>query len=273
MMRANPPIIEHAAPPSPSRERRWLQTLHRRFHRAEFIPPDPLETLAAAHDPADREVIALVASSLAYGSVIAMRPAIRTVLDLLGARPAHHLATCSPRDLTAQLRGFRYRFTDGRTMAALLVAARRVRSEHGSLEVPAAQARRSRDPQERGTESLTGFAAALRAASPAPLDHLLPHPGGGSACKRLCLLFRWMVRCDCIDPGGWTLLSPRDLLMPVDVHVHRAARTRGWTLRATADLRTAIDITRFLARISPDDPLRYDFAMTRPGILRVPDDR
>jgi uncharacterized protein (TIGR02757 family) len=77
-----------------------------------------------------------------------------------------------------------------------------------------------------------------------------------------------MVRKDAIDPGGWTRIPPHLLVMPLDVHVGRAARERGWTGRRTAGRAMALEITEHLRRIRPDDPLRYDFALTRPGIRR-----
>jgi uncharacterized protein (TIGR02757 family) len=84
----------------------------------------------------------------------------------------------------------------------------------------------------------------------------------------MCLYLRWMVRRDAIDPGGWTSLRPEHLVVPLDVHVFRAARRLGWTARRTPNLRAAQEITAQLATICPRDPLRYDFAITRPGILR-----
>jgi uncharacterized protein (TIGR02757 family) len=77
-----------------------------------------------------------------------------------------------------------------------------------------------------------------------------------------------MVRRDTVDPGGWTTIDPAKLVMPLDTHVFRVAQLRGWTKRKSADLRTAIEVTGVLRAISPTDPLRYDFAITRPGIRR-----
>ena len=75
-----------------------------------------------------------------------------------------------------------------------------------------------------------------------------------------------MVRCDDVDPGGWTVLGPEDLIMPVDTHVHAIAVRLGLTDRKQADLRSAIEITDAFRRICPRDPTRYDFVLTRFGI-------
>jgi uncharacterized protein (TIGR02757 family) len=95
---------------------------------------------------------------------------------------------------------------------------------------------------------------------------LLAAPENGSACKRLSLYLKWMVRHDEVDPGGWTVFSPGDLIVPTDTHMHNIALELGLTARKHADLKTALEITRGFAQISPEDPARYDFALTRFGI-------
>ena len=97
---------------------------------------------------------------------------------------------------------------------------------------------------------------------------LLPSPSAGSACKRLNLFLRWMVRQDNVDPGGWDSVSPAKLIIPLDTHMHRIGRRLGLTPRRQADLRTAIEITEGFRGICPSDPVRYDFALTRLGIRR-----
>ena len=101
---------------------------------------------------------------------------------------------------------------------------------------------------------------------------MLSSPEDGSACKRLFLYLKWMVRRDDVDPGGWTAFSPKDLIMPTDTHIHNITRQLGLTGRKQADLKTALEITRGFSAFSPEDPTRYDFALTRFGIrgaLRV----
>jgi uncharacterized protein (TIGR02757 family) len=85
------------------------------------------------------------------------------------------------------------------------------------------------------------------------------------------MLARWLVRpADGIDLGLWARhgLRPRDLLVPLDVHAHRHALAAGWTRRRTADWRAAVEVTERLREHDPDDPVRFDFALVRPGIVR-----
>ena len=95
---------------------------------------------------------------------------------------------------------------------------------------------------------------------------LVPSPAGGSACKRLFLFLKWMVRRDDVDPGGWTLLSPADLIIPLDVHMFRLCSALGLTARKSPDLKAALEVTEVFRSVLPSDPLKYDFVLTRFGI-------
>jgi uncharacterized protein (TIGR02757 family) len=249
---------------SPAAEGRWLEALRRRYHRRRFVSPDPLEVLYDYDDVRDREIVGLIASALAYGNVKAMLPAIRSVLETLSLFPAAMLRSARPATLRRDLRGFRYRFTTGDQLAGLLGAIRSIITEHGSLE--ACFCAQLDDDDETILPALGAFVDALTGAADCSLAHLVPHPADGSACKRLNLFLRWMVRRDAIDPGGWERIGRARLIMPLDTHIYRIALSRGWTRRRTADLKAAVQITARLRRLCPADPLRWDFALTRPGI-------
>jgi hypothetical protein len=101
-------------------------------------------------------------------------------------------------------------------------------------------------------------------------EFLLPDPRRGGACKRLLMLARWCVRPDDgLDLGLWSggALAAKDLVIPLDVHVFRIARQVGLTARGTPDWKAAVEVTRSLRAFDPDDPVRFDFALARPGIL------
>jgi uncharacterized protein (TIGR02757 family) len=97
-------------------------------------------------------------------------------------------------------------------------------------------------------------------------SHLLPRASKGSACKRLALYIRWMARRDDVDPGGWSKVSPCDIIVPLDTHMFHIASGLGFTARSSADGRAAMEATAAFRRLRPDDPVRYDFALTRFGI-------
>lgn len=95
----------------------------------------------------------------------------------------------------------------------------------------------------------------------------IPDGTTSTACKRLCLFLRWMCRKGSpVDFGLWTVCEPRNLIMPLDTHVHKQAIRLGLTTRRTSDLRTAIEITDRFAEIYPDDPTKGDFALFGYGV-------
>lgn len=242
-----------------------LEELYARYNRRECVHPDPLEFLYDYARAEDREVAGVIASSLAYGRVAQILVSVARVLELLGPSPAEFIDGASQRDLAEALKDFRHRFTSGEEVAALLAGIAQARRRHGSLEDCFRAGLNSRDDLAGG---LSAFVTQLSAAVGGRLPHLLPSPADGSACKRLNLFLRWMVRCDNVDPGGWSGVRPSMLVVPLDTHMHRVGRSLGFTQRKDTSWRTAAEITDAFKRFAPTDPVRYDFALTRLGIRR-----
>ena len=240
-----------------------LDGLYATWNRREWVHPDPLEVLYDYPDPADREVVGLVAACLSYGRVKSILNSVRAVLGRMGP-PRAFLADATAERLRDAFGAFRHRFATGEQLASLLLGAKRLLERHGSLN--ACFVAHLGEGDATVVPALKGFAAELRAAAGGLDAHLLPCPTRGSACKRLNLFLRWMVRRDAVDPGGWSGVSPAQLIVPLDVHMHRICRTLGLTARRGADGRAAEEITGAFRRFAPDDPVRYDFALTRLGI-------
>ncbi len=243
---------------------RGLERLYRRYNRRSWRSSDPVEFAHRYSDPRDREVAAIVASSLAFGGVAQIRASAARALEPLGASPAALLADASPARLAALYRGFRHRWITGDDLAGLLGGVRGAMAAHGSLGGLFAGSIEDRDadavlPSERFVDEIRRRGGPFRAC-------LLPSPRDGSACKRLFLFLRWMVRRDEIDTGLWGDVPPSMLLVPLDTHLHRAALRLGLTRRAAADLRTALEVTGGFRRIAPDDPAKYDFALAHAGM-------
>ena len=251
-------------PPTAALDLRALENLYARYNRPAFIGDDPLGLVLRYPEPEDREIVALVASSLAYGRLRQIRRSVCLVLERLGPRPARFVRDGSPSRLARALRGFRHRFTNGADLAALLIGVRGALARHGSLDACFAAAGSATDGSIAAR--IAAFVSEVRSGAGGLPGHLLPCPTDGSACKRLNLFLRWMVRRDEVDPGGWTSLRPADLIVPLDTHMHRIARRLGLTARRAADWRTASEVTQAFARVAPDDPVRYDFALTRLGL-------
>lgn len=241
-----------------------LHELFDRYHDPRFLHPDPLEMVFRYEAPADREVVAFISSALALGRVRGILDACAVALDALGEAPATTLAGCTPRELRERCEGFVYRFFTADHLSRFFAAAGALLREFGTLE-GAFLTGHSTDA-ETTLPAAERFLALFHGRTPGPTGILLPLPGRGGSLKRLHLFLRWMVRSDCIDPGGWNGVRPGQLVVPVDTHMHRIARELGLTARRSCDARTALEITAALRSVDPDDPVRFDFSLTRLGI-------
>lgn len=233
------------------------------------LDSDPLLFPHRFARPDDREVVALLASALAFGRVASIKTSLEKVVAALGPSPARFLEAWDGTPLPL-LDGFVHRWVRQPDLEALLSAIARVRRAHGSLREAFAKG----DPGgDDFVFALDSFHALLRAEIAEPHSHgvrfLLPSPSAGTACKRAHLFLRWMVRSEDVDLGLFTggLFTPARLLLPLDTHVHRIATYLGLTLRPTADLTASREATAWLKLISPEDPVGYDWALSRLGIL------
>jgi uncharacterized protein (TIGR02757 family) len=241
-----------------------LEWLYRKYNRRALVHPDPLEFLYGFEDLRNREVAAMIAASLAYGRVAQIIKSVGAVLEVLGPNPAQALLSTEPRTLSKSFCGFVHRFATGERLCSLLSGIRRVLERYDSMQACFLMHRR---PENNSVvTALGGLAEEIMAGAEEDPGHLMPLPSRGSACKRLHLFLRWMVREDAVDPGGWDRVSPSELIVPLDTHMHRVGRLCGFTRRNTGDLRTALEITDGFRCFCPEDPVRYDFALTRVGM-------
>lgn len=238
---------------------------------------DPLSFCHRYTEPEDQEVAALIASVFAYGNVAVIKGSLGRIFDQLGPAPARFVDRFDPARQPAAFAGFRHRFNDAADLRALLWAISRIRHQAGSIQQFFA---RFHDPAAETVEQgLNGFSAAVLGLDYRPVfgpgglaadssyRFLFPAPTGGSACKRACMFLRWVARpADGIDLGLWSVVRPRQLVIPVDRHIERIGRLLGLTGRRTPDWRMALEITAGLRRLAPDDPVRYDFSICHLGI-------
>lgn len=243
-----------------------------------YLDRDPLQFARAFSDPADREVVGFVAAALAYGNVVQIRRSIRTVLDALGPHPARALERFDAGRMARRLGAFKHRFNDARDVACLLRFVSRMRRTHGSIEAFFAPAH-APDASDVGP-ALTAFSERALALDHGGLygDGPLParagvrfffsSPADGSACKRLNLFLRWMVRREGVDLGVWRAVEPRALVIPLDAHVQSIARRVRLTRYRSPGWAMAVDITKRLRRLDPLDPVKYDFALFCMGLTR-----
>lgn len=236
---------------------------------------DPIWTVRRYADPADQEVVAFLASALAFGNVQSVLNTIDAVLAVMGPSPAAFLRHYSP-DEAPRFEALVHRWIRGRDLAALAWQLHLMLRDHGSIEgfFAAGDGATSSDVTGAQLESFSTRALALdltpiygRRRSRPGVAYFFSRPSSGGACKRLNLFLRWMVRRDAVDLGLWSALTPSQLVVPLDTHIIRVGRCLGLTSRTTPGWKMATDITATLRRLAPDDPVRYDFAMCHLGMM------
>ncbi|MDE0332100.1 MAG: TIGR02757 family protein [Nitrospinae bacterium] len=252
-----------------------LDALARTYHDA-YLATDPLGIAHAYKGARDREVAAFLSASLAFGNAAAIRMSVKRIMERLGPRPAAALRSHDPEKSARLFEGLYHRWVGPEAIGSLTQAIGAALRSEGSLEALFLKGYRAEEETLHG--ALKRFRERLVRSLPATpanarvergISYLLPDPESGSACKRLHLFLRWMVRPDDgLDLGLWKGPETHQLIIPLDTHIARIGRLLGLTDRKTPDLKMALEITRNLKRIDPADPVRYDFAISRMGILK-----
>ncbi len=241
-----------------------LEECYRCYNRREYVHPDPLEFLYPYSDPIDREVVALISSSMAYGRVEQILKSVAWVLGNMTDAPRRFLMETDRQEMELIFSGFKHRFTTDHDLVLLLSGVAGVIKKYGSLYK--AFLTGYSPSHDSFLPALSTFVETLSWEAGDWPAFLLPHPAKGGACKRLHLFLRWMVRRDDVDPGGWKDLPASKLIVPLDTHMHRISQFLGFTRYKQAHLKAALDVTHAFAQICPQDPVKYDFVLTRWGI-------
>lgn len=243
----------------------------------QHLDNDPLSFCHRYPDPADREIAAVIASSFAYGSIVIILRTLETIFAELGRSPRSYIEQFDPQAGLRAFSSFKHRFNDGRDLCALFWGMRQMVEQAGSICSFFLRGHNAADLDV--STSLNNYSGAVLALDysavfGAPLipddsyyPFLFPAPSSGSACKRLCMMLRWLVRpADGIDLGLWVGVSPSQLIIPVDTHISRISRYLCLTGRKAADWRMAQEITAALRAYDPNDPVKYDFSLAHLGI-------
>lgn len=237
---------------------------------------DPVQFVWRYDTSRDREVVAMIAGALAFGRLASVLASIERVLDVLGPSPSSWLDTMDMADARVRLSPIVHRWTQGDDVAALLLVIATLRRRYGTLEgCFVAHDDPSAPDIAPGLEGFAREACGIDVSSAygglpprrPGVGYFFPRPSGGSACKRLNLFLRWMVRRDAVDPGGWMHVSPARLVIPLDTHTIRVGRCLRLTRYVSPGWRMAADITATLRRLDPVDPVRYDFSLCHMSMM------
>jgi len=235
---------------------------------------DPIWTVRRFAASADQEIVAFLASALAFGRVQSVIQTVEAVLAVMGQSPMAFVRDFTPAQAAA-FDGLGHRWIRSRDLAALTWQLHQMVRDHGSLQgFFAAGHAAAAESVEGGLESFSRRALGLDLkavygrARPVPgVAYFFSRPSSGGACKRLNLFLRWVVRADAVDLGIWTIVRPAQLIVPLDTHIIRVGRCLGMTTRVSPGWKMAVDITATLRRLNPHDPVRYDFAMCHLGMM------
>ena len=245
--------------------RAYLDGLVSRYERPAFIADDPISVPHGFDDPRDREVIGLYAALLAWGRRATIMNKLAELCERMRYRPYAFVRDFDEGN-AACLDGFKHRTFQPADAVHLTRALSALLREHGTVERAFAR-HLAPDAPDIGP-AIQGFSESVMTAVPDIPHRLQKHlarPATGSACKRLAMYVRWMVRSGPVDFGQWTQITPAQLVLPLDVHTGRQARALGLLTRKQDDWRAVQEVTDRLRAFDATDPARYDFALFGAG--------
>ena len=254
-----------------------LERLYEDYNR-EDAALDPVQIVRRYETPADQEVIGFCAAALAFGRVQSVLNTVNGIARVLGPAPADYVKGFDPKAPHPELRAMVHRWIRGADIVALLWILRQMIDEAGSIEAffaagfdpAAADVGEALDRFSRRALALDVRAVyGRRVPKRAGVCYFFPRPSAGSACKRMNLFLRWMVRRDAVDLGAWTSIPRGKLIVPLDTHVIRLGRCLRLTKYMSPGWRMAADITASLRAIDPEDPVRFDFSICHVGMMNA----
>jgi len=254
-----------------------LDQLYTSFKYADSAT-DPIQIVRRFDRADDREVVGFLAGALAFGRVSSVLQSIERILAVIGDRPARFIRRFDPRRDARRFDHIVHRWIRSADVVALLWLLKQMTDQAETIEGFFVEGHdRAAEDVGPALDSFSRRALALdltaaygrRLPKRAGVGYFFPRPSAGSACKRLNLFLRWMVRRDSLDLGVWSRVSPAQLVVPLDTHVIRVGRCLRLTRYTSPGWRMAQDITASLRRLDPSDPVRYDFSLCHLGMMNA----
>ena len=253
-----------------------LDRLYREFNHPDSAA-DPIQVVKRYERPDDREVVGFCAAALAFGRVASVLQSIERLTAIMGGEPADYVRHFNPDRERKAFAGLVHRWTRGPDLVALLWVIKQMIDHSGSIEgfflegldAAAVDVTEALDGFSTRARSLDLKAAYGRVPRRPGVHYFFPRPTAGSACKRLNLFLRWMVRRDALDLGVWSRVAPATLVVPLDTHVIRVGRCLRLTRYTSPGWAMAKDITASLVRLDPTDPVKYDYSLCHLGMMNA----
>ena len=244
--------------------RELLDTEAARINRSEFIAGDPVQFPRRFETLQDIEIVAFLASMIAWGNRKMICNNIEKMLGLMDYAPYNYLMDKGYEDLDPKLNIHRTFF--GRHFSHFLRGLHKIYKDYGSLDAFALKHSIGEDeaPAWKLVELMNNV---IREENGEALPRCLPLNLKTSALKRVNMALRWLVRDDgIVDMGVWKSIPKSKLFIPLDVHVGNVSRELGLLTRKADDRKSVEELTGVLKTLRPDDPAIYDFALFGIGI-------
>jgi uncharacterized protein (TIGR02757 family) len=246
------------------RLRAYLDPIAARFEQPAFIEDDPVSIPHGFDDPEDQVLIGWFAAILAWGRRDIMLRKLAELCERFEYRPRGFIHDFSPARDSGRLEGFVHRTFNDRDLVGMVQALQTL-TRRSSLEAVFASGMTTEAPVRDGIETLSRTLLGAVPGQPTRMNRHVARPSTGSACKRICMFLRWMVRPGPVDLGCWTVLPASELMLPLDVHSGNQARAVGLLTRKANDWKAVEELTHACRRLDPVDPCRYDFAFFGTG--------
>ncbi len=254
-----------------------LEHHYNAFDRTK-ISPDPLQFLHKFKNEKDIEIIGFISSVFAYGNVTQIINILNKITAFLGRHPHKKIKELNNDEIKSLFKNIFHRFYTGKDIVSLFIILNRVLNEFGSVKNLFMKGYDDSQPNlkipiKSFRENILLIAKANKIQITPGILFMFADPYNGSACKRMNLFLRWMVRKDELDFGLWASPSgrrdgipPSKLIIPVDTHIAQICRSLNITKRKNISWLMAEEITENLKKFDPVDPVKYDFAVCHIGI-------
>lgn len=250
-----------------------LDKLYQKYSKEAFYKQDPIIFPKRFKSDEDIEVVAIIASSLAYGRVNLFMPVIEKIIQKMGKSPSEFLKNFELKKDAKRFSDIYYRLSKSNDILAQLYALSETLKHKERLKNLFMS---NFNPNGKIKDAIISFINYFqyidlsrifkKDAKTKGYLHLFPSPEKDSTCKRINLFLRWMVRDKDIDFGIWNEVGSYNLIIPLDTHVAKVSRCLGLLTRNSTDWKAAEELTFNLKKFAPEDPLKYDFALCHVGI-------
>ena len=239
---------------------KFFERIYKTYNSKRYLFSDPILFPSRFSKKEDVEIASIISSSLSYGNVKQIINTLERIFSIISS-PLEYLKQSSKEKIMRDFKNIKHRFTTNKEISSFLIKLKEIYTNYEDMESAFLKFYIKNKTMDL---SYTNFIIAIFGNN---FKTLLPDPRKKSPMKRFNMFLRWMVREDDIDFGLWKKVLKSDLIYPLDTHIHRFAIINGITNRKNRSIKTTIEITDFFKKINPEDPVKYDFAISRLGIL------